>query len=215
MSIVVVEPPKPLLTPEEAQMMAPVLAQDGYVRVRELLAAAQAVLEPPSWLRSSLGLQTLELRTEGFGHCRGFGYAPIDLPFGPVRSIVSVTYDGVDGAEGEISPAVYRISGKDTENASLALMAGKNWPGVRLGTDSVRIRYIAGFPRDDIRLAPVKQAIVLSVVQLRSLSTDDLSLRSVVVDDVDTRTYTVSDAAEKLIKNAVDGLLSGYQQWAV
>lgn len=211
-SVIVVTPSLPLVSAAEAKLWAPVLAGDDDARVTALLACAQAALDPPSWLGSTLGETVLEARWPFFPP---FGSAA--LPYGPATEIVSVTYDDAAGAEQVLDPSVYRLADAGTVRASLMLRAydGHAWPSTAFGPGAVRVRYRAGYAIDGPRLWPAKHAIVLSAVQLRSLSTDDLALRSIEVDGVDSRTYTVSDAAEKLVRNAVENLLSGYRLWAV
>lgn len=208
MSVVVVEHAEPLLTPEEAQMMAPVLAADGFVRVRELLATAQAAIEPPSWVGAAFGRQTLEWRQPCF---------PCDeaLPYGPASSIVRVAYDDQDGVERVVAEADYRLVDADTTRARLELRRGVSWPRPEDGANAVRIRYVAGRLRTDPWLTPAKQAVVLSAVALRALSSEDLALRSVEIEGVSTRTYVVSDAASRIIATAVDRLLAPYRVYAL
>ncbi|WP_020184825.1 hypothetical protein [Methylopila sp. 73B] len=204
MSVVVITPPEALLTPEEAQMMAPVMADDGYVRVRELLAAAQAAIEPVSWPGAAFGRQTLEWRLSGFP-C-----ASERLPFGPASSIVSVKYDDADGDERTVDAADYRLIDGGSLRARIELRRNCSWPATDCGANAVRIRYVTGSERTDPRLSAAKQAIVLSATALRSLSSADLALRSVEVVGVSTRTYVVSDAASKIVQSAVDRLLAPY-----
>ena len=202
-SVVVITPPAPLVTVEMAKAWAPVLAGDEDARVEALLAAAQAALEPPSWLGSSLGEQTLELRMDGFGWC-----GDLALPYGPVQSVASVKYDD----DIDVPDTVWALSDAGTILARLKLLPGQSWPPA---AGETRIRYVAGYAADDPKLLPAKHAIVLSAVHMRSLSSTDLALRTVDVDGVDSRTYVVSDAAEKLVKGAVENLLNGYRVWAV
>ncbi|GLK78034.1 hypothetical protein GCM10008171_32880 [Methylopila jiangsuensis] len=209
-SVIVVTPSAPLVSVADAKLWSPVLAGDDDGRIAALLACAQAALDPPSWLGSTLGEAVLEVRWPGLPR-----FGPVRLPYGPATEVVSVAYDDPDGVEQTVDPFIYRLFGAGTVRAELGLRHRQSWPFVACGNDAVRVRYKAGYPINDPHLIPAKHAIVLSAVQLRSLSTDDLALRSVDVDGVESRTFTVSDAAEKLVRNAVENLLSGYRVWAV
>lgn len=200
MSVVVVTPPQPLVTVAAAKAWAPVLRDDDDARVEALLAVAQATIEPPNgWLGRALGMQDLEARFYGRG-----GLCLV-LPFPPVRALISVSYRDAAGMDHALATAAVRVCGLDTASTSIAFASG--WPPVQIGPEAVRIRYQAGYEADDPEILPARYAIVLGAVQLRALSTQDLALRSRQTEGVGARTWTVSDAAAKLVKDAVDDLL--------
>lgn len=201
MSVRVVTPPAALVTPEQARAWAPVLADDDDARLTALLAAAQAAIEPPyGWVGRAFGEQTLEWSGRAFGAC-----GRLRLPFPPVRSIESVRFYDTVGADVAMDAADYWLVGDALEPVS------GFWPAVRARGDAVRIRYVAGYAADDPALVPVRHAIILAASHLRSLATSDLSVRSETVEGVGAVTYTVSDAAEGLVRRAVEGLLAGYR----
>lgn len=210
MSVVVVTPSEPLLTPAQARDQAPVLRADDDPSLLALIAVAQATLDPPSWLGSALGEQVLEFRAGDWPwrHTQS-------LPYGPVSEVQSIKYDDLGGVEQTLSSDTYRLIDPESLTARIALKAGKAWPRALCAPNAIRVRYKAGRPLNDPRLAPAKHAIVLSVIQLRSLSRTDLALRSEEVPGVLSRTWVVSDAAEQLIRRTVESLLAGYKVWSI
>lgn len=211
MSVVVVEPPAALVRFEEAKLWAPVFGDDEDMRVKALLAASQAAIEPPkSWVGASFGLQTLEARLDGFGCDRR-----IPLPFPPVVDVISVQFDDAGGAEQALPTDVWRKVGMNTSSSAIELRAGRSWPATACASEAVRIRYRAGHPEGGAQLEPVRQAVVLGAIRLRALSTEDLALRSVETPGVSTRTYVVSDMASRLVAEAVDSLLAPFRVWSL
>lgn len=208
MAVVVITPPALLVPVPDAKLWAPVLSDDDDRRVEALLRTVQFSIEPPvGWVGRAFGMQQLEARFDDFdGICR--------LPCPPVRQIVSVTYIDPDGTERSLDASAYRVAGLGTASASLAPVPGAAWPAVSCRPDAVAVRFQAGYASDDPEVQPVRQAVVLAATQLRSLGTQDLALRTRQIEGVGSRTWTVSDAAEKLVRNAVDSLLAPYRVWA-
>lgn len=214
MGVTIIAPPAALVTTADAKAWQPVLAADADARVTALLQAAQAAIEPPSgWVGRAFGVQTLEAR---FEHWRDFSAfsawraaGEIRLPFPPLRSVASITYLDTAGVEQTLLAANYLVSGQATASGRVRPAPGLTWPALAAGRpEAVRIRFEAGYAADDPQLRPVKQAIVLAAVHLRSLGTQDLALRSREVEGVGSRTWTVSDVAQKLIASTVESLLS-------
>lgn len=206
MSVIVKAAPAALVTAADAKGWAPVLADDSDARVSALLKAAQAAIEPPNgWVGRAFGMQTLEARLCGFGTCH------LPLPFPPVREIVSVHYDDADGEEQDVPLDAVRLIGAGTATAFVRPKGAAAWPHRSAGPESVRVEFKAGYAADDPEVEPVRHAIVLGAVQLRSLTTQDLALRSRTIEGVGARTWTVSENAEKLVRSAVDALLSPFR----
>lgn len=200
--VVVVTPPQALVSAADAKAWAPVLKEDDDARVDALLQVAQFAIEPPNgWLGRALGLQTLEARFDAFRSPCLF------LPCPPLRELISVTYSDSDGVEQTIALPSLRTLGIGTSTGSISLRSGASWPATECGPEAVRVRFKAGYADDSAEVMPVRHAITLAATHLRSLSTQDLALRSRQVDGVGSRTWTVSDAAENLIRRAVDDLL--------
>ena len=57
--------------------------------------------------------------------------------------------------------------------------------------------------------AQAKQAIILAVQNMRSMSKEDLFLKVDEVEGVSRQEYVVSDQASKLVRAACDSLLAG------
>lgn len=201
MSIVVVTPPQPLVSAADAKAWAPVLAGDDDVRVNALLRAAQFAIEPPNgWVGRAFGVQTLEARFRGFeGRC-------LSLPCPPVRQIVKVLYDDVAGVEQELPASFTRLVGAGSAVANVVPRVG-DWPRAAGYPESVRVQFEAGYEAGSPEVEPVRHAIVLGAVQLRSLTTQDLALRSREVEGVGSRTWVVSEVAQALVRSAVESLL--------
>ena len=82
------------------------------------------------------------------------------------------------------------------------------------GPEAIRVRYSAGYPADDQEAAPIRHAVVLAAVQLRALSTQDLSLRSRQTEGVGSRTWTVSEVAYQLVQRSIGDLLQPFRIYA-
>ncbi len=101
-----------------------------------------------SWAESYLGLvlaeQTILLTTNQFPS-EDF----IDLPYGPVREIVSVTYQDWNGDDVVLDVAEYQLDSYSNPHR-LYLSYDSTWPDeVRDVRNSVRIEYVAGYTLAD------------------------------------------------------------------
>lgn len=157
MRVVVVIPPEPVVTWEEADAHLRLDGdEDEKVFVESLIAAATTHIDgPQGWLGRAIGVQTLEARM-----C-GFGVGPIRLPFEPIIAVESVHYLDGTGAPVLVEPETYELFGPD-----LGTAWGKAWPtpGVYRGqAETVRIKYRAGYEEAP---APLKAAILLMVSDL-------------------------------------------------
>lgn len=167
MRVVVVTPPAPVVTWEEADQH---LRLEGDVEqkpmVERLIAAATAHIDgPQGWLGRALGLQTLET------FLPAFGVTSICLPYPPAVDIVSVDYVDGDGDMVAMAAADYELRGPMLRPAW-----PKSWPSAQWrGSDgeTVRIRYRAGYavdPDADPIVSnvpePIKAAILLMVGDL-------------------------------------------------
>ena len=167
MRVVVVTPPAPVVTWEEAEQH---LRLDGDVEqkpmVERLIAAATAHIDgPQGWLGRALGLQTLET------FLPAFGVTSICLPYPPAVDIVSIDYVDGDGATITMDAADYELRGPMLRPAW-----PKSWPSAQWrGCDgeTVRVRYRAGYAVDPAAEEvtpnvpePIKAAILLMVGDL-------------------------------------------------
>jgi uncharacterized phiE125 gp8 family phage protein len=126
-------------------------------RITKLIKAARQACEEE--LEISLVAKTLEIAGNSFA-------AVIDLPGGPVRSIVSVKYLDPDGVDTVLAADQYRFS--DYARAPVLLLAyGVSWPSARTDVDSVRVRYTVGYPSTDSPPEevpePIRQAMHLFI----------------------------------------------------
>jgi uncharacterized phiE125 gp8 family phage protein len=67
----------------------------------------------------------------------------IELPWAPVRSVVSLKYLDVDGVEQTLAPASYTLD-KHATPGWLVPAYGLGWPSTRSDINAVRVRYVAG-----------------------------------------------------------------------
>lgn len=127
-------------------------------RILQLITAARRTCEEE--LEMSLVAKTLEIALESFHR------SYIQLPYGPVRSIVSVTYVDTDGVETVLAADQYRLStSPNTEGMWRAYQV--TWPAVRYMVDAVLVRYTVGYPSDDSPVQtvpePIRQAMHLYI----------------------------------------------------
>lgn len=195
MTIRVIEPPAPFLTP--ADIAGSHLPEDTQV-ARMIRAATEEIDGYTGWLGLCLAPQLLEWSLSRWP-CRDYV-----LPIGPELEIASVNYVDPNGADQAWSfpTPLYLV----------------DLPAVRGRRGDIRIRCWAGHgtrdPSDPTKWiervpARVKEAVIMSVQHMKALSAENLFLRSEDVDGVGSRTYTVSDQAGAIIRDTSRRLLSG------
>lgn len=119
-------------------------------RITKLIKAARQACEEE--LEISLVEKTLEVAADSFA-------SAIELPGGPVRSIVSVNYLDADGADTVLAADQYRFS--DYARAPVLLRAfDGSWPSARTDLNSVRVRYTVGYPSTDSPAQTVPEPII-------------------------------------------------------
>ena len=164
--VVVIEPPQPVVTLDEAKAHLKRDGDDDNVLIAAMVAAATGHIDGPAgWLGRTIGVQTLEATLDGFV------YDPITLPYRPIIDVVGIRYEDVTGVWRDLPADVYDLRGE-----CLGTAWGKSWPGTRAyrgASRSVQIRYRAGYaPRDtddgpvDTVPHPIKAAILLMVGDL-------------------------------------------------
>lgn len=135
---------------------------------------ATATESVKQFTRRALLTEVLELRMDGFsadgdeallalgpgmhqGHYGSILGNPgtVDLPFGPVQSVDSITTYDRANASAVFSSAAYSV---DTEGARVYLNDGYTWPTPLRDRDAVYIRYTAGYGAGSIP-SPIVQAI--------------------------------------------------------
>lgn len=153
MAVVVITPPEPLVSLEQAKRWLRVEHGDDDGLISSLIEAAQRHLDGPTGLLGrALGRQTLEYGLSQFGGSQ------IDLPCPPVVEVLSVTYANSVGADQTWGPVSWRLFDRGLDRWSLAPSYGGTWPLARLDHGSIRIRYRAGYETPP---APLQQAILL------------------------------------------------------
>ncbi|WP_432344698.1 hypothetical protein WMC41_15965 [Shinella yambaruensis] len=192
--ITVIIPPQPFVTPADIPGSH---APDDPAIAAMIAAAVGEIDGPYGWLRRSIGKQTLEI--SGF-----WSSWWVDLPLPPIIRIVSAHYTDTTGTETELD-AGYYFKRRET-------IVFKQGAQVFRHCIGLRIRYEAGFSEaDDTGPIPpqVKQAVIMSVQNMKALAAENLFLRSEEVEGVGTTTYTVSEQAGNIIRNTAERLLRG------
>lgn len=182
--------------------------------VRALIDSAVAQIE--GWLGLALRPQTWELRTDYFPYWGEEGHYGLELPYPPLISVDSVVYDDEDGEEVALVEGTgYRVFNLGYRSKSyIAPVYNSSWPSALRGDiNSVRVRFTAGFrlTAPDSLPAPIKQAVLLAVRDLWSMGERNLYLRSESVPGLASYEWTVSEMAGKVIRSAVESLLSQYR----
>ncbi len=204
----IIEPPAALLSPAEARLIAPVLADRDDEGVAALLSSAQNAIEPGGlaieWGRA-FGEQTLEAVFDGWPG------GPLALPFPVIRAVEAVNWLDEAGVLQTLPPEGWRLAGADSHSPQLICTAGSGWPPVLPGPETVTVRYRAGYAAGDSRLRPVREAVALMASQAAGLAGRDLTISAEIVPDVYERRWTVSDTAARLMAEAAGRLLAPYR----
>lgn len=147
MRTVVIEPPEPVVSIEEARRQIIDLPAEDEAYVASLIMAATAWIDGPAgWLGRCIGKQTLEL-------IGWIGCSRLKLPYPPLVSITSVYTETETGTQTLVTADQYRLS-----HGEMIIAAGASWV-----TQPVhRVRYVAGY---DVAPAPIKVAILMLVAQ--------------------------------------------------
>lgn len=191
MTVRVISGPAPIVTP--ADVPGGHAANDAVITA--LIAAVQAGIDGPTgWLGRALGEQTLELTRADFRRS-------IRLPYLPATDIVEVGYRDADGEEQAVASESYRLAGN-----ALLFARDFSFPATECGEDAVIVQYKAGYAAEAVP-PNAKQAVILGVQHLKSMSDQSLFLRSEDVEGVGSFTYTVGEGATDVIKAATESLL--------
>lgn len=87
--------------------------------------------------------------------------AEVTLPLGPVQSVTAIRYLDAAGVEQTVSPAIYRLSGRDVE-----LVAGASWPIAADRSRAFWIDFVAGYGTAGAVPATVRQAALLMIGEM-------------------------------------------------
>ena len=149
MRVVLVTPPAPVVSLEEAKDHLRVLKATEDDLITAYIAAATGHLDgPEGWLGRAIGIQTLEARTDVFCDAMLLRYPPI-------VEVLSVKYLDTEAVETTILSAEYELRG-----SLLGSAFGKRWPSVGAHPEAVRIQYKAGYAT----LPPAMRAAILLMV---------------------------------------------------
>lgn len=194
MSVRVITPPDPIVEPSD--IAGAHSANDASVAAM-IAAVTEEIDGPTGWLGRCLGPQTLEW-SDWIGCRRTM------LPCRPIIKIESVVAVDSNGNETTVDPTTYRLDGD-----CIVVADGAAW----VVSQQHRIVYQAGYNGTGAGKTGeiperARQAIILSVQHLKSLSVESLYLRSVEIPDVETRQFTLSDQASNIVERTCDRLLS-------
>lgn len=214
MRVRVITPPDPIVTP--ANIAGSHAADDAAVAA--LIASVTEDIDGPGgWLGRALGPQILEIVAGCFAEIATCGV--IRFPYPPLIDVVSVKYLDAEGVEQTLDPAAYRIN-----ETSLMLRPGGSWPSTGAFPDAVRVRFKAGYNGGTVTGAEMatgavperaRQAIILSVQHLKSLSVDSLYLRADEVDGIGRKEFTLSETASKVVEASCGNLLKGLRIYSL
>jgi uncharacterized phiE125 gp8 family phage protein len=101
-------------------------------------------------------------------------WACVELPLGPVQSIVSVVYVDSDGAEQTLDDSVYVLDNR-RRTALLRLAYGASWPSVRSQFEAIKIQYVAGYRWTD---SPPELVPATTLQAMRLLVADMIDYRN-------------------------------------
>lgn len=154
MRTVVVVPPEPIVTVDEAKAYLRVDGGDEDTLIGSLVATATGHFDGPNgWLNRSLGIQTLETEQRARS-------PRIELPCPPIAQVESVTFIDALRTEQVLDPADYVFTGSVVRPVSECA-----W---RTGSEhlaTVRVRYIAGYALTNIDPAlPLLPAMVKDAI---------------------------------------------------
>lgn len=207
MLVRVIEPPQPIVKPSELLGGY----QDDDARIKMIIAAVTAEIDgPDGWLGRALGVQTLEMVTDGFGDVRG-----ISLRCAPIIEIGGIVYLDHGGEERELDPVGYRRAGD-----MLWFTPSFSPPATMEAPDAVRIRYTAGFNGEPVKdggtgpIPPeVKLAIIASTQNVIATSAENLFVRAEEVDGVGRTEFTVTEQAGKIVRDVAARLLQKHRRY--
>jgi uncharacterized phiE125 gp8 family phage protein len=144
------------ITLEEVQLHLRVTdaSEDDYINA--LIKSAR--MQAETYTNRQLMSATWDLYLDRFP-C---GLRPIELPRCPVTAVSSITYTDSDGATQTWSSANYTYD-LYSEPARITLAYQATWPTARLITNSIRVRFTAGYASAALVPAPIKQAMLLMI----------------------------------------------------
>lgn len=122
------------------------------------LAAAREHCE--SFLGLSLSTRTLEIALDVFPTAKDIGGLAIDLPMGPVRDVLSVSWG--DGSDEEMANDAFILDSYRRPNQLKPIDI--TWPVIVSATNAVKVRYLAGYGVDSDGGEPLPKAIRAAIL---------------------------------------------------
>ncbi len=166
MTVVVVVPPAPIVTIDEAKRHLKQDSDDDAVFITSLVAAATGHIDGPNgWLGRSIGVQTLEASAPTWCVAENFR-----LPYPPLISVEQISYRDANRQTVVVSADAYEVV-----DGLVEAIGEPAWSGAHPARSGMRIRYRAGYapipasgdtPAIDTVPAQIKAAILLMVGDL-------------------------------------------------
>lgn len=150
MRVLVITPPAPVVTLEEAKMHCKVQHDEEDDLIEMQIAAATAHIDGPGgWLGRAIGEQVLEARFDSWAYPR------LELRYPPVIELLSLKWLGIDRTE-----VTGNVSSVELIDRTIYPLASAPWNGGHWGREAIRVQYRAGYA--DVP-EPIKAAILLMV----------------------------------------------------
>lgn len=179
------------ITLADAKLHCRVDASDDDTLITALIVSATELAEQQTG--RALMQQTWELTQASFTDT-------ILLTRVPVQSVTSVKYYDTDGAQQTLTNTAYAVRTGDGDGfAAVEPVYGTSWPECRQQSESVAVRYVAGYA--DAAAVPegIKQWIRLMV--------------STMYENRETEAYSSRAVSTTVQMRFVDGLLDRYRVW--
>jgi uncharacterized phiE125 gp8 family phage protein len=155
MRVVVITPPDPVITLEQAKAHLGVDHDDDDTLIADYVEAATGHIDgPDGWLGRALGRQTLEARFDTFETAGD----DLRLPCKPIVSLVSIGWAGADRL-----PRVGDLGDVDLIDDCVIPEGMAPWSGMRNGREVLKIRYVAGYEKLP---GPIRSALLLMIGDL-------------------------------------------------
>lgn len=137
---VTTKPGQSVMSLTELKARLGIVVDDDDLFLQRALRAAEARVDGPSGIGYAMLEQSWTLSLDCFP---SYGSETIYLPGAPVKSITSIGYVDVDGANQTIDAADYQLDAAG-DMARLKPAYGGTWPGTRDQNAAVTIEYVLG-----------------------------------------------------------------------
>ena len=193
MRVVVITPPSPVVTMEQAKAHLRVDGTDDDALIMAYVAAATGHIDgPDGWLGRAIGEQVLEAFVDHLGD------VAVCLPYPPIVSVEAVRYLDTAGVLQTLAPDRYELIGN-----SLVTGYRVAWPVTLDRREAARVRYRAGYafePEADEPVDAVPPAIRAAILLM-------------VGDLWSQRETTAAQSAVVPMSTSVTNLLAPFRIW--